>query len=289
MNELCLPPLPVGTKPPFDVPPDACDCHAHLLGPADRYPYEPTRNYTSPDASEPQYLATLAALGVSRMVLVQPSVYGTDNRRMLDGMREIGPRCRGVAVLESSVSPDRLRQLHDAGIRGVRINNVTPNGTDLQDLEELAAKIAPLDWHIQLYQQGDEYVRLENRLLSLPVPIVIDHMGQITTHDGLASAPFQSILRLLDSGKVWIKLSGAYRVSSDGPPYADVGPYAVALARHAPERCVWGTDWPHTDVRSNMPDDGQLMALLAHWAPNAETRRQILVENPATLYGFDRG
>lgn len=286
MSDLCLPPLPVTSKPPFDVPPDSCDCHAHVLGPVDGYPYTPERSYTPPDAPVDRYLAALAALGITRMVLVQPSVYGTDNRRMLDAMREIGPACRGVAVLDPSVSPERLRALHEAGVRGIRINNVTPSGTALRHLEEMAGKIAPLGWHIQLYQPGDRYVDLQARLLALPVPVVIDHMGQVDTALGVDSAAFRAILRLLDSGKVWIKLSGAYRVSSRGHPYSDVASHAATLVRHAAERCVWGTDWPHTDLRSDMPEDGHLMALLADWAADPETRRRILVENPAVLYDF---
>jgi predicted TIM-barrel fold metal-dependent hydrolase len=275
--------------PPRDAPPrGACDCHAHIFGPEARYPYAEARNYTPPEAGVAAYLELLETLGLERKVIVQPSVYGTDNARTLDAMREIGTKtCRGIVVVNEEFALSELQQMHALGVRGVRFNAVTGGSAGLDAIEAMARKIAPLGWHIQLFLKGEIYPQIESVLNTMPVAFVIDHMGQTMTENGVDDPGFRAVLRLLGSGKGWAKITGAYRISSGGPPYADAAAFVKALIEAAADRIVWGTDWPHPDVAGEMPDDGLLLDLLSGWAPDAATRRRILVENPARLYGFD--
>jgi predicted TIM-barrel fold metal-dependent hydrolase len=274
------------TPPSFILPPDACDCHSHVFGTADAYPFQQNRSYTPTEASVEMYLAMLGTLGFQRMVIVQPSVYGTDNSCTADAVAFLGQhRCRGVAVVDDAASAAELEALHEAGFRGTRFNTMARGGVSMDRLRALAAKIAPLGWHIQIYHDGTRLPEIEDVLESLPVEVVIDHMGQVMTEHGVEHPGFQSLLRLLDSGRVWVKLTGQ-RMSSEGPPFADLAPFARAIIARAPERCVFGTDWPHPDTPGYMPDDGELIDLLPTWAPDEQQRRRILVDNPAKLYGF---
>ncbi|MCS6891539.1 MAG: amidohydrolase family protein [Rhodovarius sp.] len=282
----CLPPLDVTPAPSWKAPPLSCDCHFHIFGPYARFPLDPGRHYDPPEAPIPAYLRVAEALGIERMVVVQPSVYGTDNACSLDAAARFGlDRARVVAVIDERADAAALRTLHEGGVRGVRFNAVSGNGTPLEQLELLARRIAPFGWHIQLYAEGRQLPELAPRLLALPVEVVIDHMGGVRTADGLDAPGFCALLRLLESGRAWVKLCG-YRISSLGPPFADVAPFARALLAAAPERCVWGTDWPHPSLSEWMPEDGQLFDLLGQWAPSEAERRRVLVENPARLYGF---
>lgn len=283
---VCEPPRPP-SRPKFQAPPGATDCHFHIFGPRENYPLSPGRSYDPVEASVDAYLAMAAVLGLQRMVVVQASIYGTDNSCTLDAVEQFGrARASAVAVIDDSFDTQALRELDRRGVRGVRFNAVSGNGTPLDQLETVAGRIAQFGWHIQLFAQGEQLPQLADRVLRLPVPVVIDHMGQVATGRGLDSPEFQALLRLLGSGRCWVKLSG-YRVAASGPPYADLKAPAQALIAAAPERCVWGTDWPHPHLESRpMPDDGVLLDLLGEWAPDAEQRRRILVDNPATLYGF---
>ena len=283
------PPPDFHPRPPREAfPPGATDCHAHVFGPAARYPLSPRRGYTPPDCLLADYRRMLATIGCTRAVLVQPSVYGTDNRAHLDALAEAGPAFRMVAVLEPDVPATELERLHAAGVRGVRFNLVSKGGGTAEGLARMAARIAALGWHVQVFATADALARLEPELARLPVPVVIDHMGHVTTELGLAHAGFQALLRLLRGGNAWVKLSGAYRTSREPrAPFSDVVPYARALIEAAPQRCVWGSDWPHPMVNDRpMPNDGDLADLLADWAPDAAQRQRILVDNPAALYGF---
>jgi predicted TIM-barrel fold metal-dependent hydrolase len=274
------------TPPSFVLPPNACDCHSHIFGAADKYPFQKNRAYTPTEASEEMYLAMLGTLGFQRMVIVQPSVYGTDNSCTADAVEFLGQhRCRGVAVVDENVSKAELQALHDAGSRGTRFNTMTKGGVSIDRLRDLAEKIEPFGWHIQIYHDGTRLPEIEDVLEALPVDVVIDHMGQVMTECGNQNPGFQSLLNLLDSGRVWVKLTGQ-RMSSEGPPFSDLAPFAKAIVARAPERCVFGTDWPHPDTPGYMPDDGQLLELLLTWAPDEKQRHRILVENPAQLYGF---
>jgi predicted TIM-barrel fold metal-dependent hydrolase len=274
-------------SPRLKAPPGAIDCHFHIFGPTDRYPQSPGRSYDPVEASVEAYLAMAATLGLQRMVVVQASIYGTDNSCTLDAVDRFGRhRACAVAVVDDSFDAAALRALDRRGVRGVRFNAVSDNGTPLDQLETLARRIEPLGWHLQLYAHGAQLPELAERLLAPPVPVVIDHMGQVPTGRGLDSPEFQVLLRLLRSGCCWVKLSG-YRIAANGPPYADVLAPARALIAAAPERCVWGTDWPHPHLEGRpMPDDGLLLDLLGEWAPDPAQQRRILVDTPAALYGF---
>jgi len=278
-------------KPLLRMPAGTCDCHAHVFGPWATYPYSKARIYTPPDALPAAYDALLAALGVERAVLIQPSVYGTDNRAMLDAMALMGKRCRGVAVVDNDVSDGELHRLHAAGVRGVRINVVDVKENKgvipIAELTQLAQRIAPLGWHVEFLMHADEFPQLDRLFADFPVPIVLGHLGYMRTDKGLGDPGFQSMLRSMRAGRCWVKLTGPYRISSLALPYSDVTPFAHALLEAAPRQVVWGTDWPHVMVKNGMPNDGVLADLLNAWVPDAALREQVLAGNPARLYGFD--
>ncbi len=270
---------------PERAPPLACDCHFHIFGPYDRFPLDAGRRYTPPPAGIDEYLAMAETLGLQRAVIVQPSPYGTDNRATLDAVQRIGPRrACAVAVIDESFDDAALRRMAEAGVRGVRFNLVSGNGTPEDQLDALARRIAPLGWHAQIYAEGEKLEQLVPLLTRLSVEVVIDHMGGVPASLGTGHPQFRALLRLLDSGRAWVKLC-SYRVSSKGAPWDDVAENLTALAAAAPERCVWGTDWPHPGM-SPVPEAGRLLDQLFAWVPDAAARRRILVENPCQLYGF---
>ncbi len=282
----CQAPRASIAPPKLKAPAGSTDCHFHIFGPHARYPLSPGRSYTPPEALIAQYLALAGTLGIERMVVVQPSVYGTDNRCTLDAIAEFGKeRARAVVVIDEQVTPHRLRQMHEAGARGARFNAVSGNGTPLEQLQTLARRIAPLGWHVQLYVHGEQLAELAPALPGLGVPVVIDHMGGVSAEKGVNHPEFRTLLRLLEGGRAWVKLCG-YRSSAAGYPFSDVEPMAKALIAVAPERCLWGTDWPHPSYMRTMPDDGELLDLLGVWAPETALQRRILAENPVTLYGL---
>lgn len=269
----------------------ACDTHAHILGPKDKYGYAPERIYTPPDCLLPDYLHMLDRLGVERAVLVQPSVYGADNTVMLEAMRTAGARFRGVAVVEDDIPDDELKQLDAAGVRGVRVNIVDVKdrkaGTlPLAALRKLAERIQPLGWHMEFLMHVDEFPDLDRSFADFPVDIVLGHLGYMKTENGLEDPGFQALLRLVKSGHCWVKLTGPYRISSEPLPYPDVTPFAHALLQAAPDQMLWGTDWPHVMLKGSMPNDASLCDRLSEWIPDASLRSRVLVHNPARLYRF---
>lgn len=271
--------------PKQQAPSLTCDCHFHIFGPYDRYPLDAGRTYTPPAALVPQYLAMADTVGIGRMVVVQASVYGTHNEVTLDAVQQFGlHRARAVAVIDDSFDDAALRRLHERGVRGVRFNMVSGNGTPEDQLGALARRLAPLGWHIQIYAEGDKLADIAPRLAKLPVDVVIDHSGGVKAALGTGHPQFQALLTLLDSGHVWIKLC-SYRASSTGQPWADVALNVKALAAAAPERCVWGTDWPHPQMNP-APEAGLLFDQFVEWVPDAAVRQRILVDNAAKLYGF---
>jgi predicted TIM-barrel fold metal-dependent hydrolase len=288
----CAGPDPNPRQPRLKLPPRACDTHAHIMGPKARHAYSPARIYTPPDCLLPDYLKMLATLGVERAVLVQPSVYGTDNTVMLEAIKAAGDRLRGVAVVAEEISDAELKRLEAAGVRGVRVNIVDVKdrkaGTLPMDaLKALARRVAPLGWHMEFLMHADEFPDLDRAFAGFPVDIVLGHLGYMKTDKGLANAGFQALLRLMKAGRAWVKLTGPSRITtSGGLPYADVAPYARALIEANPERVLWGTDWPHVIIKTPMPNDGDLADLLSDWIPDASAREQVLVRNPARLYGF---
>ena len=267
-------------------PAGAIDCHMHIFGPADRFPYAAQRDYTPPDATIAMYEAMCRATGIQRTVVVQPSVYGTDNRCTEDAVRHFGDQGRGVAVLDADVPDAELERLDDVGFRGCRFNLHNAGGTRLDDMERFAARLAELGWHLQVFTAAAHIAELEDRFARLPCNLVIDHFGLPVAGDGVDQPGFQALLRLPAAGRTWVKVSSAYRVDLTGMPFAGARPYAKTLIAAAPERVVWGTDWPHPMVTGPMPNDGDLMNLVARWTADDRLRRAILVDNPARLYGF---
>ena len=287
---LCAGPDPNPRKPRIVLPPLACDCHAHIFGPRAVYPYSAKRIYTPPDAPLASYLRLLGVLGVERMVLVQPSVYSTDNRVTLNAMKELGARCRGVAVVDDDVSDAELERLHAAGVRGARINVVDvaedKGVIPMAPLRRLAERVRPLGWHVEFLMHADEFPRLDRLFADFPVPIVLGHLGYMRTDKGLANAGFQALLALMRETRAWVKLTGPYRIAVNEMPYSDVTPYAHALIAAAPGQVIWGTDWPHPKHDKAMPNDGEMCDRLLDWVPDEALRRKVLVENPARLYGW---
>ncbi|KYO51740.1 GntR family transcriptional regulator [Tistrella mobilis] len=285
---VCAPADPQPRKPRFTPPPGACDCHAHIFGPESRYPYTRHRTYTPPDALLPAYKHMLATLGIQRAVIVQPSVYGTDNRATLDAIRAGGPDFRGVVVVDENIDTAEMERMHEAGVRGVRINLLFKSGIEVSDVRRLAEKIAPFGWHMQMLIDVSEFADIRETLGRLPVDVVFDHLGHMPTSIGTDHPGFQEMLSLLADGRAWAKISGAYRITSASrTPYDDVAPYARAIIAANPERVVWASDWPHPYVNIPMPNDGDLLDMLDDWAPDAATRDRILATNPARLYGFE--
>ena len=287
----CAPHDPHPHKPHISLPAGATDSHAHICGPKAKYAYFPERIYTPPDALLTDYQHMLATLGLQRAVLVQPSVYGTDNSAMLDAMKAAGGSFRGVAVVPDDVPEKELKRLHEAGVRGVRVNIVDVKnrkaGTlPLEALTKLARKVKPFGWHMEFLLHVDEFPDLDRMLEDFPVDTVYGHLGYTKTELGIANPGFQALLRLMKSGKAWVKLTGPYRISSAPLPYVDTNAYAHALIAAAPRQVVWGTDWPHVIIKGAMPNDGDLADMLAGWIPDANARRQVLVDNPARLYDF---
>ena len=272
------------------MPRNACDTHAHICGPMRVHPYSERRVYTPPDALLPAYSHVLNTLGIDRAVLVQPSVYGTDNTVMLEAMRQMGGRCRGVAVVDDNIADTELERLHQAGVRGVRVNVVdVAEGKGviaIAALERIANRIKPYGWHVEFLMHADEFPSLDQVFAAFPVPIVLGHLGYMRTDKGIEAAGFQALLRLMKLGKAWVKLTGPYRISGEVFPHRDTVAFAQALLAAAPERVLWGTDWPHVMVKGTMPNDGDLADLLVDWVPDAGLREQVLVHNPAKLYGF---
>ena len=268
------------------TPRGACDCHAHVFGPLDRFSFIEGRGYTPPERLASDYRAMLNSLGIERGVIVQPSVYGTDNRATLNAIAELGPNFRGVAVLPADVDDSTLADCAAGGIRGVRLSDMTKGGVPLAQLEAMAARIKAGGWHIQVLAEFSKSPDLAGRLRKLGVPIVIDHFGVVDPERGTGDAGFRAILKLLRDGVGWLKLSGPYLGSRQPIPYADMQPFAEALVAAAPDRLVWGTDWPHPSCGDAPPDDRALFALLDRWVPDVAARQRILVDNPAALYGF---
>ncbi|MBB2736911.1 putative TIM-barrel fold metal-dependent hydrolase [Bradyrhizobium japonicum] len=286
----------------FDVPAQACDCHTHIHGDVEKFPFFAGRVYTPEPASPEEMAALHKALHVERVVIVTPSVYGTDNSSTLFGMKARGATARGVAVIDDKTTEAQLDAMQADGFRGSRINLATGGVSDpnvgrarfTAAVERMKAR----GWHVQLYTTLPMISAIKELVLASPVPAVFDHFGGLEASLGLEQPGFSDLIALVKSGKAYVKISGAYRSSNLAPDYQDMVPYARALIAANPDRIVWGTDWPHPDssrVEGRKPtdiaplyqiDDGRLLNQLPVWAPDAEMRKKILVDNPARLYGF---
>ena len=293
----CLPPDPNTRKPRFTPPPNSCDTHFHVFGPPELFPFLSTHEYTPPAAPLAHYLKMAAVIGMERAVVVQPSVHGLDNSATLDAIAKSGGRFRGVARIDDKTPKAELQKLHDGGIRGVRFNLLDrPRGNvKLDVLDRCVEHIAEFGWSVDLHIDTKNLLEQERRIRSLPIPVVIDHIARVKPAEGLNQPAFQLLLDLMKSKKVWVKVSGADKICNTkvhsyfGLPFVEVIPFARAVIAAAPDRVIWGTDWPHSNnfAPGHTPNDGDLVDLLAEFALDETTRRKILVDNPAALYGFE--
>ena len=279
-----------GTEPPkLKAPANACDCHHHIYG--SQYKTDPRSTLRPGDATVEDYRQFQKRIGTSRNVVVQPSTYGTENAPTLDAVAAFGPTARAVVVVDTSVTDAELKRMHEQGARGIRFNLAQAGATTPDMIEPLAKRINDMGWHIQINAPAKTIQEIMPILQSVPTPIVFDHLAHIPQPDGINHPLFGQVLALVDKGKTWVKLSGAYADTKVGPPtYADATAVAQAYAKHAPERVVWGSDWPHPGVRDPepKPDDAVLFDLLLVWAPDEKVRHRILVENPAVVYDFPK-
>lgn len=278
------------------LPRGACDCHAHVFGPAARFPYAEPRSYTPDDAPLSAYLAMLDRLGCERGVLVQPSAYGRDNTAMLDALTREPARLRGVAVGGGELTPAILKQWHAQGVRALRANEFRrdgkpyyQNGVGLKDIEQFYSVMADLNWHLQLWIDTRDLPDLQPALSRVPVPVVVDHMGRMEHRHGTEHPGFQALVRGVGEGRLWSKLSGTYRLGATAPDYIEARPFHDALVAANPQNLVWGSDWPHPRPEGPVPDAKKLLDLFLDWTPQAELRQAILVDNPARLYDFPHG
>lgn len=281
-----LPYHPSPKKPDVVLPRGACDSHCHVFGPGGRFPYSEHSSYIPFDAPKEVLFQRHRFLGIERAVIVQASCHGTDNAAMLDALRAGGGAYRGVANVSADIAPAALEELHEAGVRGVRFNFVKrlKASQPIADRRAIIEKIAPLGWHVVIYMEPDDLPGIRDFLAEIPLPVVIDHMGRLPVEDGVGSAAFGRLAALLENEKFWIKISCPERLSKAGPPYEDVDRVARALIGMIPDRVLWGTDWPHPNMRSHIPDDGVLVDRLAAICPDSAALQALLVDNPTRLY-----
>lgn len=283
---LPLRPLETVSQPTFSAPGGTWDTHVHIFGSAERYPHVERPHYTLPDGTLAQYRALMPRLGVHRFVIVQPSFYGTDNSCLIDSLSDAGERARGVVMIDPDVSDAELNRFHQSGARAVRLDlfkrSNEPVASIRRYVTETAARVHPLGWHLQFYAPGYVVRDLVPYFRTLRTNFVIDHMGYMLEEDGLRAADFGALLDLLESGYCYLKLSGVYRIAKN-KGYEVVEPVAKAIVERAPDRALWGSDWPHISYSDR--DTGEILSLLERWAPSEGTRRAILVENPNRLFG----
>ena len=289
MTQVPLPP-DTGLRAPLRaLPPGTIDCHAHIFDQFEQYPLDPQRKYTPPICTREAWLALHDALGVDRGVQVHGSAYGFDNTITEDFIQTDRDRYRAVAAISPGDSVQHLRRLHAAGFRAARLMDQFPTGATTRDLEPIAKLAAEVGWHLEInIKDASDWIALEPRLKACPVGIVFDHMGRVPGHKGINSQEFAVIRRMLDSRPdTWVKISSWYRISDAGPPdYPDMKPFAQLLMTQHPDRCVWGTNWPHPGIARNMPNDIDLADLLETWIPDEQTRQKLFVTNPERLYDF---
>ena len=286
----CQGPDPNTKKPKTAIPPKACDAHCHVFGPRADFPFHPKRSYTPPDAGKEQLRKLHQVLGFERAVIVQATCHGDDNSAMLDAIASSDGSYRGVAMVEETITEKELEKLHIGGVRGTRFSfarhlSGPPN---FKHVRRVTEKYSALGWHAVLYLESEDIVEYVDELTTLPVPVVIDHMARFNVLDGLKQKAFKLILDFVRNDNFWIKISGAERLSNTSYPFDDIVPFAQALIEAAPDRIIWGTDWPHPNINGQMPNDGELVDMLEAYAPDKNTREKIIVDNPSELYGFDK-
>ena len=294
----CYPPNPNTRIPRFTPPPHSCDTHFHVFGPPEQFAFVSTHEYTPPAAPLEHYLKMIAMIGIERAVVVQPSVHGLDNSATLDAIKNSKGNFRGVGRIDDKTSDGELKRLHDGGIRGVRFNLLDrPRGNVALDvLDRCVEHVVALGWSVDLHIDMKNLIAQESRIRNMPVAVVIDHIARVKPAEGLNQPGFQLLLELAKLKHVWVKVSGADKICNTqvhsyfGLPFIEVIPYARAVIAAAPDRVIWGSDWPHSNnfAPGYTPNDGDLIDLLAEFAPDEQTRKHILVDNPAILYGFEQ-
>jgi 2-pyrone-4,6-dicarboxylate lactonase len=277
---------PHPSKPKLRLPPGSWDTHFHVLGPKDRFPFAPTTTIDPGDATKEMMLALHAMLGIERGVIVQSAVHGMDNRVVEDALAALSGNYLGVALLPPSVDVDELRRLDQLGFRAVRYNFMRHlhQSATIEEVMALTPRLADIGWHLQVHMEGALLADMAPMLARSPVPVVIDHIGRVDAGLGLDQPPFQTLLRLMRDEKFWVKVSGCDRITRAGPPYADAVPFARELVAAFPDRVVWGSDWPHPHHKGPVPDDGELVDLIAEIAPTPALQQALMVDNPRRLY-----
>lgn len=279
-----IPPHPSPSKPKTALPQGSCDSHCHIFGPGDRYPYSQKSSYIPPDAPAEALEALHAHLGFDRAVVVQASCHGTDNSAMIDGLRS-RDHWRGIAIVSGSETDDQLAEMNEVGVRGVRFNFVPrlKSAQPLDECRDIVRRIAKLGWHLVVYFEPDALPGITGFLKECPIPVAIDHMGLAPVSEGIEGEAFGRLADLMRDDRFWVKISGAERLSRSGPPYADVDPIARELLRIAPDRVLFGTDWPHPNMTTHAPDDGKLVDRIVDIC-EGDLLRTVLVDNPQRLY-----
>ncbi|WMN89058.1 amidohydrolase family protein [Vibrio parahaemolyticus] len=287
MDKDYLPFHPNPSKPEFKVPEGAVDSHCHVFGPASKFPYSPKRKYTPCDASKEQLFALRDYLGFSRNVIVQASCHGTDNAALVDALNTAGDLARGIAFVDETVTDEELQLMDKAGVRGVRFNFVKRlvDTAPKETLKQIADKIRPLGWHVVVYFEAQDIDEVAPFLNELDMTVVIDHMGRPDVSKGVYSEEFEKFINMMESNQnIWTKVSCPERLTLTPPDYSDVVPFARELVERFPERVLWGTDWPHPNMKSHTPDDGHLVDVIPKIAPSKELQQALLVTNPMKLY-----
>jgi predicted TIM-barrel fold metal-dependent hydrolase len=285
----CKGPDPDTRTPRYRPPPGACDAHCHVFGPGDVFPYAPDRAYTPPGAPFEALQKLHRILGLERAVIVHASCHGSDMAVTLDGIARSGGSMRGVCVVDPEVTEKDFARLHEGGMRGVRFNFVKHLGgmPDMAFFQRVLAQVEPLGWHVVLHLDAQDIVPLAPVISAIRIPFVIDHMARVKAKDGVDQPAFAQLQELMKNPLAWVKICGMERISSTGAPFRDALPFARALAEQAPDRVLWGTDWPHPNIAGDMPNDGDLLDLLAEAVPDEAARKRVLVDNPTRLYWND--
>lgn len=288
LETTCPGPDPNPRPPSIALPEGSCDAHCHIFGPIATFPYAKDRTFTPPEAPREDLQSLHALLGFQRAVIVQSSCHGTDHSALLDALAAGAGKYRGVALVTPETPTSEVQRLHDAGVRGARLH-FTPHlgpAPSRSTIDAIVRLIRPFGWHIALHVAGDGIAEHQELVRSLPLPVVIDHMARVDLHAGLDSEPVTAMRRLLDTGSVWVKLSGSDRIATGPPDLRDAAALARLLCLHAPDRVLWGTDFPHPNTHGFMPNDGDLVDLIAEFTPDETTRRRLLVTNPARCFDF---
>lgn len=287
---LCPAPDANFKKPRIELPAGSVDTHAHVFGPQDKYPLSPNRGYTPYESEIDTLLEMHSAFGVDRLVLAQPSVYGTDNSAMLDAIAKYPDRMRGVVAVGPEVTDKELEDFHAQGVRGIRVNLVDKGGMPFASIKEFcrfAERLKPFGWHLELLIHVHEFPDIRDTLGKLPVDISVGHLGYMKTSEGINHPGFQDFMNLVKDGHCWVKLTGTYRITTcDQTPYLDVAPFAQALIAANQDRMLWGTDWPHVATYGFMPNDADLLDHMLEWTADGAIHQKIFVDNPVNLYGF---